>query len=265
VTGQKQVPERLRYLLNVESGLNDGLALPLVIGLLDYLQPETYWAATTLTDIALGIGLGVTVPWFIIQLERSRFFGADPLYQPLTVLTIGLLLFALASLAHANEFLAAFVAGVTVATLSPRLRDKFQQFGKLLAELFKLAALLVFGALISPHFLYEIGWEGYVFALLVLVVPRPLALCLSLPGAALTWREWVTAAWFGPKGFASVFLTLLVLRSGIPAANQLYHLAALVIAASIILHSSTDVLLARWFEQSGDAAEHHEPEPVGSS
>jgi NhaP-type Na+/H+ or K+/H+ antiporter len=71
---------------------------------------------------------------------------------------------------------------------------------------------------------------------------------LTVLGARLNWREWVTVAWFGPKGFASVFFTLLVLRSGLAAADQLYLLAALVIVALSILHSSTDVLLARWFQ-----------------
>ncbi len=248
IVGQKHVPERLRHLLNVESGLNDGLALPLVIAWLAYLQPAEFQVAATLGEIALGIGLGVTVPWLIIKLESSRLFSAEELYQPLAVFTVGLLLFALTALTHANEFLAAFAAGITVATINSDLRDEFQQFGKLLAELFKLASLLIFGALISPQFLAEISWSGYLFALLVLLVPRPFALCLSLLGSPLNWREWVTAAWFGPKGFASVFLTLLVLRAGIAEANQLYHLAAIVIAASIILHSSTDVLLARWFQ-----------------
>jgi NhaP-type Na+/H+ or K+/H+ antiporter len=69
-------------------------------------------------------------------------------------------------------------------------------------------------------------------------------------GSRLSWREWATAAWFGPKGFASVFLALLALETGIPRADQIFHLAAIVIAASIVLHSSTDILVARWFRQA---------------
>lgn len=265
IVGQKQVPERLRHLLNVESGLNDGLALPIVIALVSYLRPEDFQAAATLGQIALGIGLGIAIPWLVIRLEGSRFFSAEELYQPLAVFGIGLLLFAAATFTHANEFLAAFAAGVTVAVINARLRDAFDQFGKLLAELFKLAGLLVFGSLISPQFLADMGWQSYLFALLVLVVPRPFALCLSLLGSPLSRREWLTAAWFGPKGFASVFLTLLVLRSGIDSANQLYHLAALVIAASIILHSSSDVVLARWFERTEQAPGEPAGEPAESA
>jgi len=264
VVGQPGVSARLRHLLNIESGLNDGLALPLVIGLLAYLQPEEFHVAKTLIELATGVALGVIVPWLVIKLVSSRFFDVDELYQSLAVLNIGFLLYALASFTHANQFLAAFSAGVTIATLSPDLRDKFRQIGKLLTELFKLAALLILGALFSPRFFGETGWQEYVFALLVLLVPRPLSLCLALVGAPLSWREWVAAAWFGPKGFASVFLTLLVLRSGLTEAPQLAHLAVLVIAASIILHSSTDVPLSRWLEAEEEAREQGMPQPSRS-
>jgi NhaP-type Na+/H+ and K+/H+ antiporter len=118
-----------------------------------------------------------------------------------------------------------------------------------LAELLKLAALLVFGCLISPAFLAEIPARGYVFALLTLVAVRPLALAVALFRSRLDWREWVAAAWFGPKGFASVVYGLLILRADVPRGNELFHLIAIVTAASVVAHSSTDVLVARWFER----------------
>ena len=62
----------------------------------------------------------------------------------------------------------------------------------------------------SPSFLAEIPWSGYLFAVLVLVLARPLALAFALLGSELDWREWVAAAWFGPKGFASVVFGLLI-------------------------------------------------------
>jgi len=111
----------------------------------------------------------------------------------------------------------------------------------------KLAAILVFGALISPGLLMEIGLGGYAFALLVLVVVRPLALAVSFLGARIGLREFVAAAWFGPKGFASVVYGLLVLESGVDLSEEMFHLIAVVVAASILLHSSTDIVVARRF------------------
>jgi NhaP-type Na+/H+ or K+/H+ antiporter len=249
IVGRKDVPGRLRRLLNIESGLNDGIALPIAIALMAWLSAERFDAVTTLGQLALGVAIGIFIPWAIIRLEGSQLFSAEQLYEPLAVFTIGLLILAVASLTHANEFLAAFAAGITVTATSSRLRDEFERFGELLAELFKLSGLLVFGALISPQILREVGWRGYVFAMLAIVAARPFAFSFALLGSKLSWREWVTAAWFGPKGFASVFLALLALQSGIPHADQIFHLAAIVIATSIVLHSSTDILVAKWFKQ----------------
>lgn len=253
IVGRKEVPKRLRQLLNVESGLNDGLALPIVIVLLAVAGGAELHLGKEGISLALGIGVGVLLPWLAIQLERSRHFGVHLTYSPLYAFSIGLLVLSLTSITHANEFLAAFAAGITVATFGPKIREAFHQFGELVAELLKLAALLVFGALMSPQFLAEVPWTGYVFALLVLFAVRPAALLIALIGSRLGWREWVVAAWFGPKGFASVVFGLLVLGSGLPLANEIFHLVAIVITGSILAHSSTDVLVARWLDRSSTA------------
>jgi NhaP-type Na+/H+ or K+/H+ antiporter len=188
-----------------------------------------------------------------IRPEESRFFAAAERYQPLVPFAVGLLVLAATSVIHANEFLAAFAAGVTAATLSDRLREAFREFGELVTELLKLAGVLVFGALISPGFLGETPAGGYLFAGLALLLARPVAPGVALLGSGLTWRERAVAAWFGPRGFASVFYGLLVLRAGITRGDELFHLAAVVIAGSIVLHSSTDVLVERLFRQAKEA------------
>jgi len=250
IVGREEVPWRLRQLLNVESGLNDGLALPIVIVLLAVAGSTELKLGTLASEVALGVGLGVFIPWLAIRLERSRHLGADSTYAPLYAFAIGLLVLSATSILHANEFLAAFAAGITVATIGHEIREAFHRFGELVAELLKLAALLVFGALMSPQFLAEIPWTGYAFAALVLVAVRPLALLMALAGSRLAWREWAAAAWFGPKGFASVVFGLLVLKSGLARADEVFHLTALVVVGSILAHSSTDVLMARWLHKS---------------
>ena len=252
IVGRDEVPARLRHLLNVESGLNDGLALPIVLGMLAVVAAEHFSLGEVLLEVTTGVAIGIAVPFVVIRLEQSRYFAAHRSYQPLIGLSIGLLVLSICSLLHANEYLAAFAAGITVATRGPMVREAFHHFGELLAELLKLAALLVFGTLISPKFLAEIPGAGYVFALLVLVAVRPVALGLSLLRSQLDWRERATAAWFGPKGFASVVFGLLILNEAKRAkmdwdeADRLFHLIALCITGSIVAHSSTDVLVARW-------------------
>ncbi|MDQ6726458.1 MAG: cation:proton antiporter [Actinomycetota bacterium] len=247
IVGRDEVPYRLRHLLNVESGLNDGLALPVVVVLLAVVSGGPVHGPRLAPQLAGGVALGVAIPWVAIRLERLPVLGAASLYEPLTGFALGLLVLSVASITHANEFLAAFAAGITLATLSPGMRAAFHQFGDLIAELLKLAALLLFGALISPSFLRDIPLTGYAFAVLALVVVRPIALACALFRSDLDRREWVAAAWFGPKGFASVVYGLLILESGVSDADRLFHLTAIVIVLSILAHASTDVVVARWF------------------
>jgi NhaP-type Na+/H+ or K+/H+ antiporter len=253
IVGREEVPLRLRHILNVESGVNDGLALPVVLVLLSMAGGTDASGWKLLEEIAVGVGVGVVVPWAVLRLERTRFLSATKNLEPLVVVSIGLLVLAISLATHANLFLAAFAAGVTVATTGPGFRHEFEQFGELVSELLKLAAILVFGALITPAFLFqEIEPTGWVFAVLVLLVPRPLALLLSLWRSSMSTRERAAAMWFGPKGFASVVYGLIVLESGIDRADQLYHLIALAIVLSILAHSSTDVVVARQFSEAED-------------
>jgi NhaP-type Na+/H+ or K+/H+ antiporter len=250
LVGNDKVPARLRQLLNVESGVNDGLALPFVVLFLAVAAGSRHLHLGELgLELVGGLAIGVGVPWAAIRLERTRWFAASAAYEPLNAVAIGLLVLALGKVTHGNLFLAAFAAGITVATFGPQQRAAFEHFGELLAELLKLAALLVFGALISVRLLAGAGWRGWLFAGLALLLARPLALWLSFLYSGLSGREQLAAMWFGPKGFASVVYGLLVLRSGIPAAGTVFDLVALTIVASILAHSSTDIVVARSFER----------------
>lgn len=248
LVGNQRVPARLRHLLNVESGVNDGLALPFVMVFLAVAAGSGNLHLDELgLELAIGVVIGVAVPWLAIRLERLKIFSASTQYEPLNAVAIGVLVLALAKTLHGNLFLAAFAAGITVATFGPRQRAAFEHFGELIAETLKLAALLVFGALISVEFLGEITWQGWVFAIVALVAARPVALALSFIRSGLGRREQLAAMWFGPKGFASVVYGLLVLEADIPAADEVFHLVALTIVLSIVAHSSTDIVVARSF------------------
>ncbi len=236
---------RLRRLLNVESGLNDGLALPVVlalIGTMDGLRALRGLA----TSAVGGVVLGAVLAWGVVRIAKTRLFVATTSYVPLGTFAIGLLLFALARMLGANEFLAAFAGGITAASIHPQLAKAFQTFGDQLANLLKFAGLFVFGMLISPATLAALEWRVYAFAVLALLIVRPVALSVALVGSRMPWREWAAAAWFGPKGFASVLYAILVLKAGFGDALHFFHVAAVVIALSMIARSSTDVLTARW-------------------
>lgn len=259
IVGREGVPRRLKQLLNVESGLNDGLALPIVLGLLAVAGAGTARMPLPLLELVGGAAVGVVVPWLSLALARSRFFAVARSHEPFFPIAVGLLTFTLASLLHANEFIAAFAAGVTLATIRPPEKAEFDTFGEQLSEMLKLAALMVFGLVVSPSFLAEIPVGGYVFAAAALLVARPFGLGLALAGAGLDRRTKLSALWFGPKGFASVIYGLMVLRSGVKDADPMFHLIALVVVASIVAHSSTDVAVARWLRRHREKRESRGP------
>ncbi|MGV8876580.1 MAG: cation:proton antiporter [Rhodoglobus sp.] len=262
LVGDKRVPQRLRQLLNVESGVNDGLALPFVVVFLAVSSgaEDVHLGALGL-ELITGTLIGIAVPWLIIKALNTKLFATAGVYEPIVPIAIGLLVFALATVVHANLFLAAFAAGVTVATIGQKQREAFEEFGEIISELLKLLALMMFGALLSFKFLGEIQWTGWLFAILALVAARPAALYISFLGSGLSPREQLAAMWFGPKGFASVVYVLVVVTAGIPEGDLIFHLVALTIALSIIAHSSTDVIVARSFNEQEETPAWHNPPP----
>lgn len=235
----------LRRLLNVESGVNDGLALPIVVVLVQLLTGESPHPARLLAEVIGGAALGAALPWLARAL-RPRIAAIAPESRPLYGLAVGLCAVALAKLLGINEFLAAFFAGVGLASVDPGLRDDFQRMGRHIGELLKLATLLAFGALLSGDKLLALTPMDYLFAALALFVARPLGLLIALLGSRLDTPHRLAAAWFGPKGFATLVYAIFVLDAGVPGADHLFHICAVVVTASIVLHSSTDVATARW-------------------
>ena len=260
IVGRRTVPRRLRSLLNVESGFNDGLAFPALAALLAIQRGGTSGLGKLGLELVGGLGIGIAIALSVVLLCRVRFLEATEAYRPLLGFGAGVCVFATAVKTGGNEYLAAFAAGLTLAFTAGPLRKSFDRFNRSLAELLKLAALLMFGLLITPGLFVRTSLGGYAAAVLMLVAVRPLALGVALARAGLDRREWITAAWFGPKGFASVVYGLLVLHSGVAGARPAASLIGVVVTMSIVAHSSTDVLIARWFEQKeGPKADRPHP------
>ncbi len=254
IVGRREVPRRIRQLLNVESGLNDGLVLPVVIVLLDVLSAEAIDPGRVAAALVGGVLIGIVVPAAAARVLRAVPGKSTDRYEALAPVAIGMLVFAITELTGANAFLAAFAAGSTVATVAPELQVAFEEFGELVSELLKLAALLVFGALLTPDIFVAAGVAGLVFAVLTLTVGRAVPVLIALLGTGVRGKEFVTVAWFGPKGFSSVVYGLFILAAGVADDERMAQLVALTVVLSIVVHSSSDVAVARWFT-TADAAE----------
>lgn len=201
----------------------------------------------------------MVLPLAATALLRVPLWGVEPGLAPLGPFAVAVLLFVACEATGANLYLAAFAAGITLATVSPQGSDAFARAGELISELAKNFALLAFGTLITSSVLGQVGVLGWVLAALTLLIGRPLPVMVALIGSRLDQRQRMAASWFGPKGFASVVYGLIVLESGIADADVLFALIVATVAVSIALHSTTDVPVAVMLGQYPDDAE---PDPT---
>jgi sodium/hydrogen antiporter len=248
LVGRDDVPRRLRQLLNIESGLNDGLALPAVLALAGAARVTVEGYSTSLPvllgEVLLGLLLGVAVPAAVALLARLPGLGAEPRLLPLGPIAVGLLLYVACKSTSANPYVAAFAAGSVLATTLPEGTRRYEELGELLSELGKDVALLVFATLLTRPLLGDVGVGGWLLAAFTVLVARPLPVLVSLLGTRLELRERLTTAWFGPKGFASVVYALLLVHSTLPQRDHLLALVAAAVLVSVVAHASTDVPVA---------------------
>jgi NhaP-type Na+/H+ or K+/H+ antiporter len=253
VVTSERVPRVVRHTLNVESGLNDGLALPFVLFFLVLAAPggnparETgELAGEALVGASLGIALALAAGRLLPHLPGG---GITPKYQGAYALGVGFAAFGLADVTYGNGLIAAFVAGIALAATRRDIPATFVEFNESVSAIFQIATFFVFGALIVAT-----GWDRSVLPLLAfiafaLLVARPAAVLLSFVGVALPRPYKIFIAWFGPKGVASMLFALLVLNSTVGDRTLVFDVASFVILASIVAHGLTDTVGARWIER----------------
>jgi NhaP-type Na+/H+ or K+/H+ antiporter len=253
VVTSERVPRVVRHTLNVESGLNDGLALPFVLFFLVLAAPggnparETgELAGEAVVGAALGIALALAAGRLLPHLPGG---GITAKYQGAYALGVGFAAFGLADVTYGNGLIAAFVAGIALAATRRDIPATFLEFNESVSAIFQIATFFVFGALIVAT-----GWDQSVLPLLAfiafaLLVARPAAVLLSFVGVQLPRPYKLFIAWFGPKGVASMLFALLVLNSTVGDRTLVFDVASFVILASILAHGLTDTVGARWIER----------------
>jgi NhaP-type Na+/H+ or K+/H+ antiporter len=252
VTAQR-VPALVRHTLNLESGLNDGLALPFVLFFLVVAQATGDAggeAAKLLGEAAFGALVGVVLGTLGGHLHHHLPAGGiTARYEGIYAVGFGLAAFGLADVTIGNGLIAAFVAGIAMGATEHEIPDAFVDFAENVSAISQVLTFFVFGALIVATGYDGDLWRLSLFIVLALLVARPLAIALALARSRLPGPQKAFIAWFGPKGVASMLFALFVLKSDLGAAPQIFDVAAFVIVASIVAHGLTDTVGARWIER----------------
>jgi NhaP-type Na+/H+ or K+/H+ antiporter len=255
VVTDPRVPSVIRNSLNLESGLNDGLALPAVLAFAAALEPgrgHFVWWHFVIQDVGLGLAFGL-VCGFVGSLLMPRDSDTatsrriSPPQKALYGIGLAFATYGIAVLApKGNGFIAVFVAAIVLGIRRPDLRDHFAQRADEVVEIVKLAIFAVFGSLLTVGGLFGDGWAAVGVVAGALLLARPVALWIALAGTSLTRAGKAFMAWFGPKGVATMAFSLLILGRQIEAGGRIFNIAALAVFASILVHGVTDDIGTRW-------------------
>jgi NhaP-type Na+/H+ or K+/H+ antiporter len=255
VVGDPRVPSVIRHSLNLEAGLNDGLALPAVLAFAAALDPTSHhfvWWHFVLRDLGLGLAFGLAcglIGSVVMPRADQRPAGMPiPSHQrALYGLGIALATYGAATLPpRGNGLIAVFVAGIVLGNRRPDLRHDFTHGVEEIAEIVKLAVFAVFGSLLTIKGLFADGWAAVGVVAATLLLARPVAVFIALAGTRLGAAATAFMAWFGPKGVATMSFAVLVLGRQVAAAPRIFHIAALAVFCSIIVHGLTDTAGTNW-------------------
>jgi sodium/hydrogen antiporter len=252
VVTNPRVPRLVRHSLNLESGMNDGLALPAVLAFSAALvvgEDDFVWYEFVLQDVTLGFAFGVAcgfvASWLMPRGREAR--EIPPHHKSLYALGVAFATYGVTTApASANEFIAVFVCAITLGIRRPDLGHHFKERAEDLVEVVKLGIFVVFGALLTLDGLFGDGWAAVAIVVFTLVLARTIAIWIALAGTGLDTATKGFMAWFGPKGVATMTFSLLVLGQAIPEGERIFNLAALTVFCSIIVHGLTDTPGSEW-------------------
>jgi len=255
-----RVPATVRQGLNVESGLNDGIALPFFVVLLAAATGESegtsaaeVFALALGLSTAVGLAVGSLGAWLLAVATAHGWVGEE--WRRIPALVVAGLGYVVTVSLEGSGFITAWVAGLAfgvvwrrstppaaASTTGPEsVVGLSEELGNLLASL----SFFVFGAVLLGPALSALDWRTALYALLSLTVVRMLPVAAALTGSRFRSATVLYVGWFGPRGLASIVFALLLLEDGPPAADLLVDVVALTVGLSVVLHGATAAWAAR--------------------
>jgi NhaP-type Na+/H+ or K+/H+ antiporter len=265
VITNKAVPARIREGLNAESGLNDGLCVPILF-IFIALEAEalieggsTQLALTLVArEIGIGllVGLGITALGVRMAAFCHRRGWVTEIWMQLTAVALAMSCFAVAQSLHGSGYIAAFAGGLLFGAMAKSDTHAFVKAGEGVAETLALITWVIFGAVVVAIFYDRYTWTVLLYSVLSLTVIRmlPMFLVLARSGESTSGKLFI--GWFGPRGLASIVFTIIVIEKEVPGASTMATIVVTTIVLSVVLHGVTARPLIRRFA----AVEEEDPD-----
>jgi NhaP-type Na+/H+ or K+/H+ antiporter len=263
----ERIPLNFRQVINVESGLNDGLATPVVtFAIAGVIAADEGGGSSPLgaalialaIAVAVGVLLGAITGRATAAAQRAGW--ALPALVPIVPLAVALGSYALVVALGGNGFVAAFVSGVAFGgTLKPEQHHERMELTEYVGLLLGFVVWFIFGAALLSRVLPDITWQIVAYAVLSLTVLRMLPVAISALGARQRWDTVALAGWLGPRGLASIVFAILALDDiGGEQGRFVVTVVAVTVALSVLAHGLSAGPLAGWYASRHPA----EPRPV---
>jgi len=269
VVTNRLVPSRVRRLITVESGLNDGIATPLVVlAIAGAASIEGHAEAPSLgealVELALGVLVGVAVGFVgggLLRWARRRGWSAEE-FVGIAVLALALGTYAGAVAVGGNGFVAAFCGGLAFGAAAGRRGPAEVVFLEQASGLVSLLVWIVFGVIAVPIVLNGVDLTTVLYAVLSLTLVRMLPVALVLVGAGLDRKTVLFIGWFGPRGLASLVFALLAVEELGPRADPAVVAIAITVFLSVLAHGLSAAPLAARYGRAVGAPEPEPDDPV---
>jgi len=260
VITNKSVPIHVREGLNAESGLNDGLCVPVLfvfIALAEGVDAHGSGMSLALTLVAEELGIGLLVGIGLSAIAAPllsacwRRGWVTEVWVQVTIIALAIACFAVAQSMHGSGYIAAFTGGLLFGHLAKDSTHKLVLAAEGDAETLAMLTWLVFGAAVVGQFADLITWQVIGYSVLSLTLIRVMPIFLSLTGSEEPVASKLFLGWFGPRGLASIVFAIIVMNNDLPGGKLMAMVVACTVILSLIAHGITARPLANWLVRKG--------------
>jgi sodium/hydrogen antiporter len=248
VVANESVPPKIKESLNVESGLNDGICVPVLFFFIALFSAQTgeglsfsFGLILFAEEIGIGLIAGLATIFIMDKLvhysENHQWISKS--WKTVVIITLAFSCFTAAQLAGGSGFIACFTGGLLYSVLNRKYKHDLLEASEGAGDTLSMLTWFIFGSVVIEKNIQSFSWEVIIYALLSLTFIRMIPVFLSLIHTGIPWKEKLFISWFGPRGLASIVFAIIIFDIGLPHKETIILTAVCTILLSVILHGFT--------------------------